>query len=185
VDWFYNILGILDYFAGDTQFSPLDGWASLSDAGVLIAIQDGWRQFRENSPIETSPEALSASSEWAKFFEYQQQFGDNDPGVASQWGIAEQAGVNFGIAVAEPLKEKSDVATQIEIDTFVAAGNLYRLIISDQAALAVNVAIFDPQSQWSRMFVNAFSKGLVSPAASALWGEYLAGTSRSYGYFPD
>lgn len=43
VDWFHNILGILDYFAGDTQFSPLDGWTSLSDAGVLIAIQDGWR----------------------------------------------------------------------------------------------------------------------------------------------
>jgi hypothetical protein len=180
VDWFYNILGILDYFAGDTQFSSLDGSASLSDAGVLIAIQDGWRQFGGDSPVNTDSGALVASAEWERFFEAQRQFGDDDPRVASRWGVAEQAGVNYGVSIAEPLKTQSDIATQIEIDTFVTAGNFYRWIISDNAALAVNVAIFDPRSQSSQVFVNAFSTWIVSPTASALWGQYLTGPSRPY-----
>ena len=88
VDWFHNILGILDYFSADAQFSPLDGWASLSDAGVLIAIQDGWRQFGGRHAINTSPTALAASGEWTEFFNSRQEFGDDDPKVASQWGVA-------------------------------------------------------------------------------------------------
>jgi len=174
VGWFYNILGILDYFAGDGQFSPLDGWASLSDAGVLIVIQDGWRQFNGEAAIENSPAAMQASGAWAEFFGLWQEYGNENPQVASQWGAAEQAGVDFGVAIAEPLKTTSDAATQIEIDTFVAFGNLYRSFISEQAALAVNVPIFNPQTQGSRGFVNVFSNYVVSPFASVLWGHYQA-----------
>jgi len=53
-DWFRNILGILDFFASDSDFSPIGGWASYSDAGVLVVIQDGWRRFQGLAPAETS-----------------------------------------------------------------------------------------------------------------------------------
>ena len=177
--WFQNILGILDYFGGDSQFSSLDGWASLADAGVLVVIQDGWRQFNGWSTIDSRPEALQASSAWREFFRLQALLGDKNPGVHSQWGLAEQAGVNFGTAIAEPLKAGADPLTEIKIDTFVGFGNFYRSIISQNAELviALNVSIFDPRTEQSRQFVEGFSSNVISPISAALWGQYQAGTN--------
>lgn len=175
--WFQNILGILDYFAGDPQFSAVDGWASLSDAGVLAVIQDGWRQFTGRSAINNRTGMLQATDAWEKFFHLQAERGDKDPAVHSQWGLAEQAGVNFGTAIAEPLKTGVDSLTAIKIDTFVYFGNIYRSIISQNADLAMNMSIFDPRTGQSRRFVEGFSSNVISPAATVLWGQYQAGTN--------
>lgn len=175
VNWFQNILGILDYFGGDRQFSSLDGWASLADAGVLVVIQDGWRQFNGDSAIENSPGALQASSAWREFFSLRAIRGDNDPGVASQWGLAEQAGVNYGTTIAEPLKAGVDTLTDIKIDTFVGFGNVYRWAISEHADLAISLRVFDPRTEQSRSFVYGVSKNGISPFASGLWGLFQSG----------
>ncbi len=174
VNWFHNILGILDYFGGDPQFSSLNGWASLADAGVLVVIQDGWRQFNGDAAIDNSPGSLEASSAWQKFFSLRSIEGDESPGVASQWGLAEQTGVNFGTAIAEPRKAGVDTLTDINIDTFVWFGNVYRSLITDHADEIVsrNISQLDPRSEQSRRFVYVVSKNVIPRVAADLWGLY-------------
>jgi len=185
VFWFQNILGILAYFADDPQFSPLEGWASLSDAGVLIAIQDGWRLYNHLEPINDGKASEDAREAWAQFFRLRQLNGDNDSDVASQWGTAEQEGVNYGVSLAEPLKASSDFATQVEIETFVWFGNRYRSLITDHADQILTLdlktqigpfvieptAIFDPRTVSSGVFVYFFSRGVISKIAESISGR--------------
>jgi hypothetical protein len=189
VRWFYNILGIIDYFAGNPNFSSIGGWASYSDAGVLVVIQDGWRRNIGKAPVETGDASMLASGQWKEFFRLQHNLGDDNPLVSQQWGIAEQAGVNYGTAVASHLREGADASTQIQIGAFVWFGNRYRDLIAREGftgffapvAYALASDQLNPRTEASQNFVNGFSNWIISPISTSLWGNYEA---YSNGYHP-
>ena len=147
-------------------------WASYSDAGVLQAIQDGWRLNRQLSPIG------NGGAEWHEFFQMQEA-GEPDDILLQQWGVAEQAGVDFGIDLASHLAESATLRERIRIGTFVGFGNAYRSFVSDgsmftvdyhtsdyQLILDVSVSLvtrplLDPRTGSSQFFVREFAQNIM------------------------
>ena len=170
VDWFDNVVGILEYFRDDSVLGK-SGWASLSDAGVLLAIQDGYRTYKGGSGIGsargfTSGENAAwqkASELWNEFyFDYYHSLKPRDDmRTFSKWGLAEQAGVDFGIQLADAHAVATDNLEQARIDTFVYFGNIYRGIISSGSKLTQWEPIDTPWN--SHVFVYYFSILVVSP----------------------
>lgn len=163
VRWYDNIIGILEYFAGDRVFSNSE-WAKWSDAGVLQAIQDGFRLYQNTDPIGDYASFDSrAAEEWKEFFVL---FLRSDQDALpifprfKEWGEAEQAGVDYGLAIARSYEESANVREQIRIDTFVSWGNRYRSIVRSQVPIPY---ITTPTN--SRSFVRNFSSLVVSPHA--------------------
>lgn len=109
--------------------NDLDGWASWSDAGVLQAIQDGYRLSRGHDAIGTDALAQEAAQKWATFFS---EFPAAERSERKRlWAPAEQAGVDYGIALADarPRGRGGPLEAQLIAD-FVQVGNLYRALAS-------------------------------------------------------
>jgi RHS repeat-associated protein len=128
--WFNNIIDIIKYF----EQSPIlhhmapGSWASWADAGVLQAIQNGWVLYTGGTPVSTSG---GAAQLWADFFKQGVSIGFSAEAVLKPyWGKAEQAGVDYGVALADrvlggrPGGEEGQL-----IDVFVRFGNAYRSMV--------------------------------------------------------
>lgn len=128
VNWFDNVLGILRYFENDRIFSNSQ-WAKLSDAGVLIAIQDGWRIWSDKSPLSdySIVRGNNPAIAWRKFFELFAVRGSSSAEVYSAWGDAEQKGVDYGITIAASFKHE----VSLQADYFIWWGNVYRHIVKE------------------------------------------------------
>ncbi len=128
VNWFDNVQGILRYFEGDRTFSN-SSWAKLSDAGVLIAIQDGWRLREDKSPMSDYSIVGddNPASAWKKFFSLFAKGDISSADVFNAWGDAEQKGVDYGIKLAENFK----LEVGMQADYFVWWGNVYRHIVKE------------------------------------------------------
>ena len=189
VDWFWNIVGILEFFRDDPIFSGSD-WASWSDAGVLFVIQQGWRVFNgEISPRGGGGSIPQAALDWANFFSAEAS-GKNESILFSLWAKAEQAGVDYGLAIAKRFRDVASDLEKTQIDVFVGFGNLYRAIVGNGSMLAyepcdsgfptagdfmctlsdallasASQVVFDPRKQSSRIFVREFSQMVVVPLA--------------------
>lgn len=186
VGWFNNINGILEFFRDDAVFSTSD-WASYSDAGVLAAIQDGWRLHQQTTPIGTG------GAEWHLFFDMEAS-GESDSNLLQQWGIAEQAGVNYGLDLASNFAENAGLREQMRIDMFVGFGNAYRSFVSDgsmfvieptmsdyQLIVEVSVSLvtspfLDPRRGSSQTFVREFSQNIITPIADIVYYNYISST---------
>ena len=156
--WFQNILGILDFFGSDPSFAPHDGWASVSDAAVLQAINDGWLLAEGNEAIGPSGDE-DASRLWQSFFISIEK---RSPDARSKWGAAEQAGVDYGLQVAGPLLDNGSAFAQWKAKNFVRIGNIYRFMVENEmhrtplisSFESVGFAPLDPRTTDSRLFVN-------------------------------
>ncbi|BCX05926.1 MAG: hypothetical protein KatS3mg053_3864 [Candidatus Roseilinea sp.] len=129
--WFNNIIDIIKYF----EQSPIlrhmapGSWASWADAGVLQAIQNGWVLHSGDTPVSNSG---GAAQLWFDFFVEIAQSGPNvTPGLKAAWGRAEQAGVDYGVALADLVlggRPGGEEGQLIEI--FIQFGNAYRYMVS-------------------------------------------------------
>ncbi len=183
--YFNNILGIIEYFQGDAIFST-SAWASVSDAGVLLAIQDGQRQVLGDAAIGNYGDFLKSGGEgnpadaWEAFFKTVTPNGAE----LALWGDAEQLGVDYGTFLAEPLALNAELAEQIQIGTFVTFGNLYRGVVSTgivnnmepiQADCYLYIGCAYSGSPLTPMlhpthsqsFVRGFSRYIINPTARA------------------
>jgi RHS repeat-associated protein len=161
VEQFDNIVGVIDYFADDPVFQNSE-WAKVSDAGVLLVIENGYRlSIGDDSLCSTADLAgvcEDASEKWEAYFD---AFANKSPDASSLWGTAEQAGVDYGTAVAEPLREIATTEELFWIDTFVAVGNVYRRLVEK----GVNVnGVTTPSNSgtftyWASQAVSALSTG--------------------------
>jgi RHS repeat-associated protein len=138
--WFRNIEDIIVYFSESQILDrSLDGWASWSDAGVLEVIQDGQVLFERNQPAHAGDETPSArrlrkraSSAWHAFFQKYDVDRENITELKPLWAVAEQAGVEYGIQVAEDRLTIAQSSKELLlIDAFVFAGDAYRSIASE------------------------------------------------------
>ncbi len=168
--WFWNLMGILQFFKEDADFSDLSGWASFSDGGVLQAIQDGWRISEGLNPIghyvsgEQGYGWATGGNKWATFFDLEKQFREglvSKDAVLEQWGMAEQAGVQHGLLVAAPYYETADSHTQAKIDYFVLWGDAYRAMV----ASGVN----EVEIRGTRITAQATDPTLPSSAGFVYW----------------
>ena len=87
-----------------------------------------------------------------------------------KWGKAEQARVNFGIAIADGVRSKADQREQAQIDVFVWWGNQYRSLVSTGLpgrvpTWAQGANPFNPSTTASQEFVKNFGSLVVSPMA--------------------
>jgi len=163
VDWYQNILGILDFFSSDIDFQALDGWASYADAGVLQAINDGWRIHSGKGASIGPACAECASTQWSIFFTNLEK-SLPDSNVRSQWGIAEQAGVDYGIGIASPYLTNADADLTTKIGLYVGLSNMYRAMVKNEAwdrpifGWLVDKPL-NPRTATSRWFVFGISHG--------------------------
>jgi len=176
VDTFLNIIGILDYFGKDPVFQN-SAWAKLSDAGVLFVIEHGYNTSKNSNltPCNGNSQCDSAAGEWEKYFN--SYFNNGYDAAYSQWGNAEAAGVEYGTAIAEPLRQQASLQERVQIDWFVGMGNNYRDMIKGNgvwgllggACRAISDKCFgytDPSSPRSGGFVNVFSNGIINGIAN-------------------
>jgi RHS repeat-associated protein len=185
--YFDNILGIIEYFQGDSVFSN-SAWAKLSDAGVLLAIQDGQRLVEGNSPMGNYAGFMAAgnadpATAWGSFF---RTVGSTQGANLALWGTAEQLGVDYGTFLANPLLIEG-TKESIYAETFVAWGNVYRGVVISGApgtfapencasgfycqAWTTPSYFFHPSH--SRGFVREFSRNVISPAALRAYARSL------------
>jgi hypothetical protein len=132
---FYNFWGAISYFNNDPVFSN-SKWASYSDAGVLFAMLNGYRLSKGlSNSCGGAPETgmcNEASSLWQNYFE---QRINQKQDAYSEWGAAEQSGVNYGVAIASSLREQASDYERVQIDTFVTYGNAYRSLVLNYGAV--------------------------------------------------
>ena len=134
VETFKNVIGAIAYFRDDPLFGD-SPWASLSDAGVLFAIGNGYNLSQGSNLTSCGGNQLcdTASQNWSNYFsEYERN------GYASAyglWGTAEGSGVQYGTALAEPLRKNLSLAENIQIDVFVGWGDRYRNMVSGRGAV--------------------------------------------------
>ena len=175
-EWFHNINGILEFFRDDPVFSD-SAWASYSDAAVLAAIQDGWRSHISLDPIGTG------GTEWEIFFN-KRIAGAGDAELLQQWGVAEQSGVNYGVALAEPFADGEDLRESLQIETFVGFGNFYRTLVSSGFVFEtapVMTPLFDPRTPTSHFFVREFSQNVIIPTSNSFYFNVLR-SQNPFGY---
>jgi hypothetical protein len=184
--YFENIVGIIEYFKGDRVFSN-SAWAQLSDAGVLLAIQDGQRLLDGNSPMGDYSGFMAAgnaspASAWKSFLNSVE---DKAPNL-SLWGTAEQLGVDYGTFLANPLLVDG-TEESVYAATFVSWGNVYRGVVISGApntfapenccsgfycqVWTSPKSFFHPS--YSRTFVREFSRNVISPAAARAYARAL------------
>lgn len=117
-------------------------------------------------PSDENPAQL-----WAAFFNNQAQGDANFVATYRSWGRAEQAGVNYGIEVAQPERDRPGVTQyeQVKIGVFVAWGDAYRWVIRQEALEGIAgktrgyygaLAPWNPASRhfvrtWSQVYVNS------------------------------
>jgi len=155
--WFSNFEDILHYFNDSQIFSGLDGstpaslWMSWGDAAVLQVVQDGYALFRDPDAklpdmpaapsTATADQRLAAARLWADFFDANETDPRRLPTLRRIWGEAEQAGVDYGQALADDqLELKSIQLSQSEaeiVEVFVGFGDAYRTTIANDAGRAV------------------------------------------------
>ena len=122
--WFRNIQGIIAFFATTPELSDLEGWASYADAGLLWAIQDGYRTtFRLGYKTQSF-----AGSLWADFFDSFMYQSLEGPSPQSLWGQAELAGTELGKNYAT-YQRNTPIPQNLEgdiLNEFIEIGDGYR-----------------------------------------------------------
>ena len=182
--YFDNIIGIIEYFQSDPVFWNSE-WARLSDAGVLLAIQDGHRVSIEDMPMgdyvafmrSTGKESPAVS--WSRFLKTVHR----ETADLSLWGKAEQLGVDFGTFVAAPVLKDPDAIETVYAEYFKGWGDIYRIVVSsgvpnlfapENCTLRYGCSVWTLPSflihpSHSRAFVRLFSRSIVSPSALRGW----------------
>ncbi|MCC6627817.1 MAG: RHS repeat-associated core domain-containing protein, partial [Chloroflexi bacterium] len=135
--WFNNVKGIIRYFADSPTFRDSQRM-SLADAGVLHAIQEGLAGsiVLRSRPDGFGAAVAEAAGHWSSFFNKLLKPGESAPGaeLRQAWGTAEQAGVNYGMRLAERIPYK-DRQEQLLTESFVAMGNVYRTAVANDASI--------------------------------------------------
>ena len=149
--WFSNFEDILYYLRDSKVFTGLDGstaasqWMASADAAVLQVVQDGYVLFRnpdailpklpDDTPPEIAQQRTRAAQLWAGFFVQHLRTRDEIIAVGPPWGTAEQAGVNYGEALANEQLARAGVEIPEDerefIDVFVRFGDVYRTTIAN------------------------------------------------------
>jgi hypothetical protein len=141
-DWFNDIQGAIDFLSRDADFSSLSSWASLTDGGILEAIQNGMHAYSSGNMGGGMGLLGMAADAWAGFFstyygefEAQERRGNIsdellDRIIAQRLG-AEQAGANYGYNIAQGRYDQSHRRLQIKIDLFKWGADEYRRQVPD------------------------------------------------------
>jgi len=158
-DWFADIEGAIGNLSGDTDFSKLDGWASLADGGILEAIQTGWHLFTGESTSYASAIGVEAARGWGEFFAQK-----DDPAISHNQLIetrlkAEQMGATYGYTLAYSRYEVSGRTTQWKIRVFAFGADSYRAIVPairntgsvGEWADVLRVGVLDPRTSWGTL----------------------------------
>ena len=120
--WFNNVAGILDYFNDSSVFHNSEKM-SYADAGVLYVIQEGLASSVSVQSAVVDAEQSTPVRLWKDFF--RALFARAPDAVLTGfWGVAEQAGVDYGTAAAGPIPYLYH--EQALTDAFVWIGNVYR-----------------------------------------------------------
>lgn len=156
---FHNIQDIIAFFDESSALGHMGPgtWASWADAGVLEAIQNGYRLYDLKGIVPAGfNDCNGAAFAWNEFFS-QQSKGLEQEKLIPYWAMAEQLGVNYGsdaanlrAGVPAPGTTAGDLIPQ-----FVAYGNFYRFIARNEGG--------------GDVFVNRYSQRI---------GQDLGGTLR-------
>lgn len=135
-DWFNNILGVMHGYA-DLGMGSSPGWGNswlgLVNAGILHSIHDGYLLSKQGRASFAG--AAGGASNWARFFSARAQ-GVSAPDLISLWGMAEQAGTEYGIWMAG----SRGVYPNLQERGFLALGDRYRSgMLDDDAAQVGNI----------------------------------------------
>jgi RHS repeat-associated protein len=140
-DTFNSITAVIEYFRDShaINFDPGRSWTSQTDAGVLLAIQDGEVMQEGRTPAAfvgasgagtTGAEIQlhdQAAMNWAAFFNaYHRNSGDwhsNNNELLRLYGQAEQGGETFGSTYADRARGIPNGVEGAVINAFIAAGN--------------------------------------------------------------
>jgi RHS repeat-associated protein len=153
--WFNNILGIIEYFAASPIFHNSE-WAKHTDGTVLWVIQEGLAitfGLRPGNDENSGGYAASwAAVRWGAFFmTYFDAVRSGTYGstgtetrLKNLWGIAEQTGVNYALALADHLGPASAAESNLR-QNFVRAGNDYRTAVTNGRSATIVGAASDPR----------------------------------------
>ncbi|MFD3162390.1 WXG100 family type VII secretion target [Herpetosiphon sp. NSE202] len=131
-NWFHNIQDIIAFFdeSHDMRNMRPGSWSSVADAGVLEAIQNGYRLHITKGAVPAGfNNCDGAAVAWQNFFDGHAA-GKPDAKLLPLWAMAEQRGVNYGSRVANGWAGVPPAGTDEGdlIPQFVAYGNWYRFI---------------------------------------------------------
>ncbi|XSG73981.1 WXG100 family type VII secretion target [Herpetosiphon llansteffanensis] len=131
-NWFHNIQDIIAFFdeSHDMRNMQPGSWSSVADAGVLEAIQNGYRLHITKGAVPAGfNDCDGAAVAWQQFFTGHAA-GQPDAKLLPLWAMAEQRGVNYGSRVANGWAGVPPAGTDEGdlIPQFVAYGNWYRFI---------------------------------------------------------
>ncbi|KPL81949.1 hypothetical protein [Herpetosiphon geysericola] len=131
-NWFHNIQDIIAFFdeSHDMRNMRHGFWASVADAGVLEAIQNGYRLHITKGAVPAGfNDCDGAAVAWQNFFDGKAAR-KSDPELLPLWAMAEQRGGNYGSRVANGWAGVPPAGTDEGdlIPQFVAYGNWYRFI---------------------------------------------------------
>jgi hypothetical protein len=120
--WFENITGILGFFKNTEQLSDLKGWASVGDAALLWAVQDGYRSAFKSGETAKSV----AGGLWKDFFLLERKDTVNLKQAYVAWGKAEQEGTRLGEVYADKEVGRPTGLTGTLLRNFIELGDWYR-----------------------------------------------------------
>ncbi len=126
-DNFGNVQDIIAFFdeSHDMRNMRSGSWSSVADAGVLEAIQNGYRLHTTKGAVPAGfNDCDGAALAWQNFFAGHAA-GKSDPELLPLWAMAEQRGVNYGSRVANGWAGVPPAGTDEGdlIPQFVAYGN--------------------------------------------------------------
>ena len=159
-DWFNAVQAFMMYLRDNPLFSNLGGWGSYSNAGALLAIQNGYRLFTDRQAVDDSSQGHAAANLWSAFFQARRQPHPDTAASRQAWGAAEQAGVDFGVATANARFGSLEGLPGAVMANLLFFGNAYRWSVSH------NVPGFDPRDEhmaqvlyWGAWAVTVYSVG--------------------------
>ena len=182
-EWLHDVRGVItDIFKKDPNASFLS-WALKGDAGVLLALENGWRGYNGNSPIGSDPQLQGAAATWSRFFSKlgaynssnrAQSDGDTQDIIAVRLQ-AEQQGADYAFGLARDVYDKLDPETRGQIDVFRTGADIYRHAAPSLRQLQVSVTgsaadYTDPRTSWPTLYARSQDLGPIG--ASILTGLY-------------
>ncbi|HAV76635.1 MAG TPA: hypothetical protein DCX53_04695 [Anaerolineae bacterium] len=121
--WFDDMIGAIDFMASDANLGKEGGTAEVMDAGVLQALNNGWRLFHGKEQIG------GGGDKWAMFFHALiKEFSTDINELIALRLQAEQGGVDYAwdLETTQAAQDGMNVYDQIAFLTFKAGADGYR-----------------------------------------------------------
>jgi RHS repeat-associated protein len=185
---FNGVIGAIMYFelSSTIDFKP-GSWMSIADAWTLAAMQDGMALYKNKTPVNFKTLAdQRVPNEWRKFYALYEANHRNfyAPGVASQWGRAEMAGVYFGVNQADKQVGRPGFEEGMVIDNALRATDIFRLNLigmgSNPFPNSQKNTIWDPTSD---PFIQAMGGLAVEEASKLQFKGFLLSPASMFTYY--